>query len=193
MLILDGVFFKSYIGKPDAETWDSLLVYLTRSGYGDRIHERLSELHPELWDNDAAVSPHSCLEIIQHDRGVDIICTSDASILPNLDLSTRRQVLELDPGQHPSALYLIPFIPADDGNPEVIAEQAFRELLRSATLGLFRSLGPGRQYDLDNDFLVRAIRVWPIWRQNETKRSLRTYARTFLRQIFSSTFANQAT
>ncbi len=185
MLAMDGAFLGAYIGKPPGELWGSVLLYMTREGHGGRLGGTLDELCDQLRESGVSISPHACLELQLGGDGVALARVPGGAALPNLPFATPQVVMRLAPGQEPSTLYLIPFMPTHDAHSDGIAEAAFRERLRSATVVLFKDLGKARRYDIDGDFLERTIQVWSIWRNDTTKRNLRRSARTFLRRVFA--------
>lgn len=184
MLLLDGAPLASFIGKPPGEVWSGILAYVSGEGNGQPLLDTLRHLSDELRGNDAGICESASFELRWGSEGIYVAAIDQSAPLPSLDFSRPALVLRLSPGEDPRPLYTIPLLPGGGQERDIAGEAQVRELLRARSLGLLASLGPRREYDLDEDFLARAIRAWPLWSDEEGKRNLRRRARAYLRDLF---------
>jgi GTP cyclohydrolase II len=184
MLLLEGSVLASFIGKPPGGTWSGVLTYLSVEGNGTPLLATLRQLSEELRGNGARVSESASLEISWGSEGVYVTAVAESAPLPSVELIRPVLALRLRPGEDPRPLYPIPVLPGGGQERDIAGEAQIRELLRIRSLALLGSLGPRREYDLDEDFLARAVQVWTLWRNEQAKRNLRVHARAYLRDLF---------
>jgi hypothetical protein len=184
LLTLNGNELSDLLGKPHSEIWNGILTYVSVQGQGNNLMSTLQDLSITLARCGIATPQIASLELSHQRDGIYIMSVPGSTSLPNVDLSRRRRVLQLNPNEDPRSLYLIPYMPGGEHERDSIAEQEFGERMRLAVAMLFGHLNE-QQHDYDLDEVIgRTIQVWHQWRNEPQKTNIRDHARHFIRSVF---------
>ena len=185
LLTLNGTELKSIIGKSPQEEWTTIIAYLSVESNGGYLLGELSRLAGVLAGTGVAPADVASLELLYRADGVYLVSVPDSASLPDLDVRIATRVLALDPDEDSRPFYLIPYLSDQGAEADPVAEECFRESLRSAVLVLFGQLDDERhEYELDS-VITKGIVAWPIWHSADRQKQIRGYVRKFIRDSFA--------
>ncbi|MDQ2807737.1 MAG: hypothetical protein M3Z04_12645 [Chloroflexota bacterium] len=185
LLTLNGTELKPIIGKPPEEEWATIIAYLSVENNGTYLLGELSRLAGVLAGTGVAPANGASLELLYRADGIYLASVPHSASLPDLDLSRPTRVLALDPDEDPRPFYVIPYLADHGAEADPVAEQCFRESLRSSVLVLFGQLDDEpHEFELDS-VITKGIAAWPIWNSADRRKQIRGYVRKFIRETFA--------
>ncbi|MBX3065224.1 MAG: hypothetical protein KF726_19750 [Anaerolineae bacterium] len=189
LLTLLGVDMATTIGMPNASQWLSHLFYAVK--HTDRISMSitLQELVGVLESTDIKVCKSESIGILVRNDGVYLQATQDGSLLTllNSDQQFGVHVLQLQEGEDPRPLYILPVDPSI-GISDPIELQILKERLRSAVASLIGNRLNTNQFVITEDEIMNStIEVWDQWKdRNSRVHILRHIVRPYLKKVVSA-------
>lgn len=185
LLVLSGSDLSRFVGV-GLGTWTSIVSYVCVEGNGSLLWQTMTDLSNELQIARLPTAATATLELLSRLDGVYMVAVQQSATLVNLTLDIPVRVLQLRPGEDPRPLYLIPFMPGGDHEPDELGKRVLRERLRATLAELLGKANQvGQQYRLDKDVLTRAIPAWDLWDNTDAKRNLQDHTRRIFRRVFS--------
>jgi hypothetical protein len=184
LLSLTGQYLADYFGLPQADDWSAFLLYALCDGQQDRMCDTLEELSAHLQRLEIDVVPSGSIGIQVTDTGV-YLRPEPRSVIPVPSLRHQLEhavlVMELEPGDDPYPLYVIPLDPSVDAHDEH-GHRVLEERVRSALTSLIGSRLDAPKLEITLDEVLRvAIEVWDIWDETMAKQGLRNSIKVYLR------------
>lgn len=187
LLAATGPYLANYFGLP-AEDWQAYLLYAVGGGQETEMQATLDHLSMRL--QTAHINPASAgaVGIYIQDDGVYLRPTPTASIpitaLQSLPPEGVR-VMELESGEDPHPLYLLPWDPSI-GPADEYERRVLEERVRTAIASLIGSRldTPTFEVSLD-EILQAAVEVWDRWHDRQAAAGFRNAVRAYVKQILA--------
>lgn len=184
LLALNGKDLSRIIGKADNTSWSSFVTYVLDTGNSVSMFQTLEEVASQIISLGIESAAIAALELEHTSEGIYLRKPQNTPDLPNIDLSSPKRVMILEPDADPRPLYLIPYAPGSESQPDLYAKIAFEERIRSSVGVLLGHVSQqAQEYDLDN-LIINAIQAWNIWDNNQEKQNIRAHVRCFIRNVF---------
>lgn len=181
-----GPYMADLFGLPQSNSWQAFLVYAVGSDKQCAMDATLGELAKRLKSARIEAVPHSSFGIAVHDDGIYLEADPDVtSPIPSLQENPAAgiKVIELEDGEDPRPLYLVPLDPSIDAQDEY-GREVLNERVRSALASLIGSRLDEQDFEVGVDEVLRtAIEVWDVWDDRESKAHLRNAVTSYMREV----------
>ena len=183
ILACTGNYVANFFGLSRPDQWTTLATYAVAHPQQTLMSQTLAILSEQLKTVDVAPCPATSFGIEVGDDGV-YLNFSDLDLVP-LKVASKHKVMNLEVGEDPRPLYLIPLDPTVNAQDEY-GKRVVQERLRMA----FASVVASRLY-LDgfsvtwDELMTEAIQVWPLWKDRSASRNLLGQTKNYVQRILS--------
>jgi hypothetical protein len=186
LLCATGPLLASHLGRSNEANWCSHLVYVVNEGHEEPMYRTLMELSTRLQSAAIRPTPASSIGIYVRPDGVYLASAPEAH-LPVPDVHNAKpssvRVMELEPGDDPRALYLIPYDPSIDKMDEY-ERQVVHERVRTALAALIGSRASTTNFQIEiKEILSNSIEVWHEWNDSDAKKQFTRQVKAYVARI----------
>lgn len=184
LLTFTGEQLGQFFGFSNYEEWKSSVIYVVGEDKSSLMLQTLKVLAKNLQEKGFAPSITYSLEISIETDGIYLKCPSEKPCTL-LGIDQPIKIMNLESGETPSLLYLLPIDP--DVNLQSEYEQLeFRERIRSSIASLIGMRLDQRNFTIAEEDLYKSIiEVWDYWGNLESKKRLRTEIGKYLNKVIS--------
>lgn len=183
ILACTGDYVADFLGLPQPDQWTAWGAYAVSHPQQTAMSKTLVGLGEQL----KAIGADQCIATA---FGIDV--ATDGVFLdffepPQLPLNViaRQKVMNLEIGDDPRPLYLIPLDPSIDAQDEY-GKRVVQERVRAAFASLVASrLEQGSFAVSWEELMIGAIQVWPLWKDRDSCRNLLGQTKTYVRKILA--------
>jgi len=188
LLSATGSYLADYFGLPAPADWQAYLLYAVSGSQEAAMQATLGHLSTRLQTAHIDPTPAGALGIHMRDDGIYLKLAPAASVpvtalqaLP----SDGVRVVELENGEDPRLLYLLPWDPSI-GPADEYERRVLEERVRSALTSLIGSRldAPTFEVSLD-EILQAAVEVWEVWHDRQAATGFRNAVRVYVKQILA--------
>jgi hypothetical protein len=178
-LALNGPHVADFMGWSNPDRWKTHLLYIVTGGSEELMDNTLKKLSEHLRTTRISPSSFNAVGVDVREDGIYLVPAHADGVLECLKEDIK--VLELEEGENPRLLYLIPL----DVNINRRDEYGNRALQERIRIGFLETLGrqldkPDFEVDLE-EMMSSAFEIWDIL-DRDNRRYYRNRARTYLRR-----------
>ena len=188
LLSTTGLYLADYFGLPAPADWRACLLYAVGGSQEAATQTTLEDLSARLQTAHIDPTLAGALGIYIRDDGIYLKPAPAASV-PVTALQTPPsagvRVVELEDGEDPRVLYLLPWDP-NIGPADEYERRALEERVRSALTSLIGSRLDAPIFDVSLDEVLQAaVEVWEMWRDRQAAAGFRNAVRAYVRRILT--------
>jgi len=188
LLSATGSYLADYFGLPAPVDWRAYLLYAVSGGQEAAMQATLGHLSTRLQTAHINPTPAGALGIHIRDDGVYLKPPLKANVpVTALQASPPDgvRVMELENGEDPRLLYLLPWDPSI-GPADEYERRVLEERVRSALTSLIGSRLDAPTFEVSlNEILQAAVEVWEIWRDRQAVTGFRNAVRVYVKRILT--------
>lgn len=181
-----GTYMADLFGLSHSNSWQAFLAYAVSSDKQCAMDATLAALTERLTSAKIKTVPYGSFGIAIHRDGVYLEPDPNTIFpIPSLQQAptTGIKVVELEDGEDPRPLYLVPVDPSIDAQDKY-GREVLNERLRSALASLIGSQLDESSFEISVDeVLCTAIEVWDVWDDRESKSYIRSVVTTYMREV----------
>jgi len=188
LLSATGPYLADYFGLLAPTDWRAYLLYAVSGNQEAAMQATLGRLSTQLQTARIDPTPAGALGIHVREDGIYLQPAPAASV-PVTALQAAPpggvRVMELEGGEDPRLLYLIPWDPSI-GPADEYERRVLEERVRSALTSLVGSRldAPAFEVSLD-EILQAAVEVWEVWRDRQATAGFRNAVRVYVRRVLA--------
>jgi len=188
LLSATGPYLADYFGLPAPADWQAYLLYAVSGSQEAAMQTTLGHLSTQLQTEHIDPTPAGALGIHIRDDGI-YLKPAPASRIPVTALQAPPpdgiRVMELEDGEDPHLLYLLPWDPSIGPIGEY-ERRVLEERVRSALVSLIGSRLDAPTFDVSLDEVLRAaVEVWEVWHDRQAAMGFRNAVRAYVKQILA--------
>ena len=188
LLSATGPYLADYFGLPAPADWRAYLLYAVSGGQEAAMQTTLGRLSTRLQTAHIDPTPAGALGIHIRDDGV-YLKPAPAVSVPVTALQAPPpdgvRVIELESGEDPHLLYLLPWDPSI-GPASEYERRVLEERVRSALTSLIGSRLDAPTFEVSLDEIMQAaVEVWEVWRDQQAATGFRNAVRVYVKQILA--------
>jgi len=185
LLAIAGPYLANYFGLPLPTNWQACLLYAVGGSQETAMQETLKHLSARLRNAHINPTPYGAFGIHIRDDGIYLQPAPQSDVPPTLSLPDGIRVMELEEGQDPRVLYLLPWDPSI-GPPDEYERRVLEERARSALASLIGSRLDAPTFEVSLDEILQAtVEVWEVWRDRQAATGFRNAVRSYVRQVLN--------
>jgi hypothetical protein len=186
LLACSGIYLAERIGAKNPENWEDCLLYTVSGGQEHQMRDTLQVLTSEMQESRIFTANNGAIGIHIQADGV-YLGSDNQSNIPIHSLQQAEggglRVMELEEGEDPRPLYLIPFDPSI-GVSDPVERQVLEERVRQALASLIGSRLDNPSFRISMDEILTAVtEVWEMWEDSSAKKGFRNAVRAYVREV----------
>ena len=187
LLACSGIYLAERIGLKSPEHWKDFLLYVVTGGQEPQMQATLQALALEMEENHISTSGNGAIGVHIRGDGVYLVNPDSQSAVPVDSLRSTvgkgLRVMELEEGEDPRPLYLIPLDPSVDVR-DPFERRVLEERVRQALTSLIGSrLDASRLEVTMEEIMVAVTEVWEVWEDSSARKGFRNAVRAYVREV----------
>lgn len=182
LLTLTGNSLGQYFGFSNPDQWKSKIIYVVGEDKSGPMLRTLDSITDDLRANKFNYSDFYSLEITINPDGIYLQCPNDRPCA-TLGIEQSIKVMNLESGESPTFLYIIPIDP--DVNLQNEYEQLeFKERIRTGIASMIGMRLNQKNFSIQDEELYKSIvEVWDYWDNSDSKKALRSQIGKYLNKV----------